>query len=362
MTTFDLIRNNIFYRAAQDNKLGLDEDLFYGADWQQLEEPYWEGHADGSKANPSTHIEAYIARMLVAKEKKSLIFNRNSIFKTYKECYNKIAIRDVIPDMVRHTKTYQYLDLGLGDNPLDSESDFGVFHHEKWNNRDFYPVIFLLVSCQASAEEKQRMITILESYIIRRGVCGLTAKSYNKQASSICGALGDNPNCDSLIRVLKNYTADTSVFPDNERVMTDCVGANFYKCSFQHYVFEQIEKHMHNPHPEVDIREDLTIDHFLPQGWESNQGWKKMVSGADSWIVNSHVHTIGNLTLMARSRNSSKSNRSFNDVKKLIEDSELKLNRELAKEESWNVEKITKRSKKIGTKICEIWPYPDDAE
>ena len=45
LTTFDLIRNNVFDRASSEQQ-GNDEKLFNSDAWQELEKPYW-----GDKAN-----------------------------------------------------------------------------------------------------------------------------------------------------------------------------------------------------------------------------------------------------------------------------------------------------------------------
>ena len=50
LTTFDLIRNNVFYRADKEQK-GEDVKLFNSALWQQLEQPYWEKKATKARTD-----------------------------------------------------------------------------------------------------------------------------------------------------------------------------------------------------------------------------------------------------------------------------------------------------------------------
>lgn len=366
LSTFDLIRNNVFDRAAKDP--GKDVKLFWSPDWQRMEKPYWEGKANNRRSDSSTHIEAYIARMLVAKMQKEFRFNRNEIFRTYKAFHKTFSsINEEIKGLADYLDIYRYLDGDTERNPVETDVDFGVFRHGIWPNRDLYPVIFLIAgSVSASPQQKRRMLRLLECYVIRRGVCKLSHGHYNKHALSICVELGDNPSYEALSKMLKAATKDTTVFPDDERVKTACVSEKFYKSPFQRYVFECIEKSMHSLRVEkVDVAEgQLTIDHILPQGWEKNEEWKRMMLVADSdrgeaaaMVINAYLDTIGNLTLMSGPNNSVKSNRPLDEVKDLLEDSTVKLNRQLANETSWNLEKITARSKDLATKICEIWPY-----
>ncbi|MDD9800569.1 MAG: DUF262 domain-containing HNH endonuclease family protein [Gammaproteobacteria bacterium] len=369
LTTFDLIRNNLFDRAAKCHP-GMDVKLFWSPDWQQIEKPYWEGKADDRKTGGSTHIEAYIARMMVAKMRKEIRFNRNDIFRTYKEFHKEFSsIDEEIKGLVDYVDIYRYLDGDTKKNPVDTDVDFGVFRYEIWKARDFYPVTFLIAGSSASALQKQRMIRLLECYVIRRGVCRLSYGHYNLHAITICKELGDNPNYETLSKVLKTATKNTTVFPDDERVKADCPSAKFYPSPFQRYVFDRIEESMHDKKTERTKLSDLTIDHILPKKWDGNEKWKSIVLGTnanhsevDVMVVNSHIDTIGNLTLMSGPNNSAKSNRPLDEVKELLGETTVKLNRQLAEEESWGPEKIHARSKWLAEKICEIWPYdiPDE--
>ena len=371
LTTFDLIRNNVFHRAATI-RLGMDEDLFNTEIWQQLEQPYWE-KAASQRAGEVTHIEAYIARMLVAHMKKEVRFNRNDIFKAYKKFADdfkkeSLPIEQEIMDLARYVDTYRYLAsdsaMGAVQNPVASSTDFGVFRYTIWNNRDFYPVMFCIVGGNASAEQKQRMIMLLESYVIRRGVCGLPSGNYNQQAVTICAALGNNPDYGVLNSVLKNPEVETTVFPSNEMVMNGSVAnGKFLKVGFARYVLEKIETSLHTPQAERVIG-DLTLDHILPKKWEKNDTWRSIVlesvAGNHEFAVmetNQRLDTIGNLTLLSARNNTAKSNRPLQEVKRLFSESTVKMNRDLAKEEKWNVEKIEARSRNLAEKICEIWPY-----
>ena len=365
LTTFDLIRNNVFYRAASEES-GLDEKLFNKSEWQKLENPYWEKKADNRKVDGATHIQAYIARTLVAKMQREILFNRNSIFSAYKEFGMRHPSRvEEINSLAEHANIYQYLDTGTGKNPVKN-GKFGIFRYTKWKNRDFYPVIFAIVNGDVDTVEKQRMIKLLESYVIRRGACGLSHGHYNKYAASICAKLGNIPDYKSLHGMLMEPEKNTTVFPDDERVKADCVEKAFYGSVFQRYVFEEIEKSLHSVGvEEIVAKEDaLTIDHILPQKWEANPNWRKIVLGDDAAgheaeiaTVNAYLHTIGNLTLMSRKNNSAKSNHPIEEVQDMLADSSVKLNRDLAKEETWSAKKIVARSKEIAEIICKVWPY-----
>ena len=373
LTTFDLIRNNVFYRAGS----GKDEELFGTQAWQGLEHRYWADYADLAKTNRTTHIEAYIARMLVAERAfdGNVRFDRNNIVETYRSKFAKrySSIDDEIKNLVRYTGVYLHLArkdeeeaMPAGANN-DFGIDFGVFRYRVWKSRDFYPVLFRIAHCSADIAEKRRMVALLESYVIRRSVCGLSIGDYNKRAAALCTSLGDKPGYESLRDTMHKLDKDSALFPKDDQVADGCAKENFYKQKhFSRYVFEKIELSLHDARAErVVVPEGvLTIDHILPQGWEENLEWRKIVLGEDGvrdelkvLTVNAHLHTIGNLTIMSGRNNSQKSNRPLDEVKELLMDSTVKLNRELVKEATWNVEKIAARSKYLAAKICKIWPY-----
>ena len=41
-------------------------------------------------------------------------------------------------------------------------------------------MLFSIVESDLDLEEKQRMVNLLESYVVRRSICGLTTEYYNK--------------------------------------------------------------------------------------------------------------------------------------------------------------------------------------
>ena len=351
LTIFDLVRNNVFYRAGDSS-----ESLFNNEVWQQLEDTYWEGKAGKGQ----THIESYLLRSLVARSRANVRFNRHDILKRYKEFAKEFdSVEEEVRTLVEYVPIYRYLDSGEGTTPLEG-TQFNFFRYGV-THRDFYPVIFRIVRCDKNKEQKRRMIKLLESYLVRREVCGLTKRNQNLLAANICAQLGDEPSYDALRVALISRKGDSGVFPNDERVKSDCEHVQFYGSVLQRYIFDKIEISMHRPGAErvVVDRDILTIDHILPQGWEENNEWRQMVLSDGVHTegdANFCLPTIGNLTLMSRSNNSRKSNRPLEEVKGLLEEGVLLLNRELANETTWGVGKIRERSRTLAARICKVWP------
>ncbi len=365
LTTFDIIRNDVFERAA-DERDGLDEQLFETDQWQQFEQPFWE-EFPGQRDKGVTHIEAYIARMLMAKEKKYILLNRNSIVKAYKEKYTvSTYMSDVekeVADISSYVKVYKYLVAApASKNPIDEDFEFGYFMLTECKNLDFAPVVFVIATSKVPTEEKQRMMYLLESYVIRRALCGLSDKNYNKQAPSICKFIGVKPTYDKLLEYLTSSDESTSVFPTDKRVAEGCLNEPIYKSKkYLNYIFDWLAYHFSDTKDEKCDISGLTIDHIIPQSWIDTP-WKKYLNqkGFKDDVVESKLHTIGNLTPMSKGRNSSKSNSAWTGTggaQESLKECDLKMTSALGKNKKWDIDNVTARSKELSKKICEIWPY-----
>ncbi|MDA7994966.1 MAG: DUF262 domain-containing HNH endonuclease family protein [Gammaproteobacteria bacterium] len=363
LTTFDLIRNDVFYRASK--KPGEDERLFNTDNWQMLERPFWEQSSEKRK-DGIPHIDAYIARMLVAKLKKSNFgFNRTDLFKTYQEFGRKCGnVEKEIGLAVEYTDIYKHLMSEPHNDPALQSFDFGVFMFDKWPNKDFYPVIFSILTSTGSENEKQAMLTLLESYVIRRNMCGLTSNRYNLMAFALCRELGDSARYQTLRDLLLKDDADTSRFPDDRDVGNGCNLNPFFRSLFPKYVLEKMNDALYEDGEARVVNTKLTIDHVLPQKWAENKSWAALLLGSVSpeeaesrkAIINAYVHTVGNLTLLSGPTNSKKSNHSFSEFKSLLKKSDLLMNRDLADKSEWDEKAIMARSSQFADIICKRWP------
>lgn len=370
LTTFDIIRNSVFERAAEEED-GLDEHLFDSSKWQELEERFWEEHP-GKRDDGPTHIEMYIARMLMAKEGRYINLHRNSIVKAYKGKYGKDGMmEDVekeIADISTYVPTYKYLVGCPGSkNPVNDNFAFGWFMHSQCKNVEMASAIFVIIDGKQTAEEKQRMIRLLESYVIRRASCGLADGTYkNNQSPAICNALGKTPTYDKLHDYLHSLNGTAVVFPKNSDVEEGCVSHPIFKSQqkkYLNYIFNALVLKLADPRDEVTSIGKLTVDHIIPQGWKETT-WQKHLNDKkfSDDVVDSRLHTIGNLTPMSGKRNASKSNNPWvgengDGAKDHLRHCNLTLTKNIGeKNKKWDIDDVTARSKDIAKTICDVWP------
>ncbi|MNJ38672.1 hypothetical protein D3C77_335240 [compost metagenome] len=108
----------------------------------------------------------------------------------------------------------------------------------------------------------------------------------------------------------------------------------------------------------VDI-ESYTIEHIMPQNPNLSQEWRQDLGEQWEEVHKVYLHTLGNLTLTRyNSELSDKSFQTKRDLEGGFADSPLRLNRELRNLDSWNVDEIVRRAKRLADLALQVWEYP----
>lgn len=214
---------------------------------------------------------------------------------------------------------------------------------------------------EITQKQAQDVFKALNTYLIRRYVNGQDTSAisrffpgYLRNVECQIEAEGNfDKYVDICVYYLVNETKAKSTFmPDDTQVRTYLQTANAYSLSYIRWVLDKIEGH-NNPAP-VDLSA-LNIEHIMPQ--TQNEYWES-VAGLEPDEYIKVVNRIGNLTLASSSDNSKMGNKDFDSKKKVLESTKhLKLNEEILKKQSWNVQDIDDRTNMLADKILEIFPY-----
>ncbi|MGH4014735.1 MAG: GmrSD restriction endonuclease domain-containing protein [Pseudonocardiaceae bacterium] len=155
-------------------------------------------------------------------------------------------------------------------------------------------------------------------------------------------------------------------FPTDQHVKDAVLVNNFYwtgRGPQRTFVLRALEEDYRHGEPIDFSRAALTIEHVLPQSLTSD--WEEILAAGASddetpeEVHTSLVHTLGNLTLTAY--NAKLANDSFFAKKKLLADSGLAMNREIADASGWGRAEIQARGRALGQRIVSIWPGPDES-
>lgn len=230
-----------------------------------------------------------------------------------------------------------------------------------------------------SAELKQALGD-LASYLIRRAVCGLTTKGYNRFFMRVLQAVLGAPGAPhiALRKVLQAATALSEVWPDDSLFSDKWCHRPVYKelrpvktCGVLR-ALEYAARGSQQGSNHVPAQPDLTVEHVIPQSWEKLPTYQITdMTEAQRQFRETAVHGFGNLTLLTQPLNSSISNGPFADTqgagseqvlgkRSRLGQSALLLNTYFQQTAlvAWDDDAIANRSKALLKAALLVWPKP----
>ncbi|WP_417730840.1 DUF4268 domain-containing protein [Rosistilla oblonga] len=207
-------------------------------------------------------------------------------------------------------------------------------------------------------------VSAVNSFILRRSICGESTRGYGKLFCTLAGQLEGDPKSQ-----IRGYLLGRG-WPDDETFERSLVEFPIYRREFKkcRIVLEQLERS--DGHKEVVDLEKIQIEHVMPQklpNGKAGQEWKGFLGDRPKRTHERLVHTLGNLTLTGY--NPKLSNRAFSEKRKELTKSKLSLNKifEITGEKSgviepeldWNEKQIIRRGKTLAAEVSQLWPRPD---
>lgn len=373
----DLLRNYLFMRASQNNE---NQDLLYENYWEQFDHHFWKKEEkQGRLKRP--RIDLFMQHFLQVKRASEINIRR--MFQEYKNWIkdNKPygTVENELIDLDRYAKIYKtFLE-------PDTINRIGMF---TWRLRELdistvYPLLlYLLADSNLAETELIGIITDIESYLIRRLVCDKTTKNYNKIFLQAMRDLQKGTiNRGTLQKYLSSPSGDAVNWPDDAEFYQAWMNQKAYeklKPKKVELILRAIEDELHNEKTErISIQSSLTIEHIMPEKWIEKWPMSDGSAAKDwlKWLVDKNeenqkkfqlfserqatIHTLGNLTLLTRSLNSSISNDIY-DIKRpeIIKQSALRLNTYFQDISAWDETAIKNRGQYLFEVAKRTWPYP----
>jgi len=379
LTSFDLIRNDIFHRARKANE---DDDALYNNYWNDLETDFWKKEVkQGRLKRPRTHH--LITHALVAETGQDI--NVGQVSNEYRRFSEKRAFESVaeeVKSLLRYARAYEEMERRQKGQALAQVASF----LDVWDMSAFHPIVLWTSVQDIAQEDKDAIYAFIESYLIRRDICDLTNKNYNKVVPALLRDI--HIASDARAAFFKHTTelaGDVSRIPVDAEVVTSIVKKPLYQqlgSRKLRYVFSKIEQHLRSKYDEkvVVAVDDLTVEHIMPSVWAKNWPLQSGATvGSENYfsltalgievgevvrremeVREAAKHTLGNLTMLTYSLNPALGNSGWLYKKGLIAKSLLVINRSIAEHDDWNEDTIEARGVKLASTINEIWPYPDE--
>lgn len=381
----DLVRNNIFHRAdaRQENA-----DKLFKKYWTGFEDPFWsvmEKQGRYKKARIEFFLANFIAGKVAGEVTLSKLFSEYKAFikiQSSKPEDGYASVAQELEDIGAYGALYRRL---LERDPGDPLGHFAKLLHP-WDVTTVYPLVLRLWSDDTmNDEDKTGAVGILLTFIVRRAICGLTTKNYNKFFLSVLRHLEANGfTSANLATFLKAQSSESARLPSDaefERAFTTAPVYGKRLTPFRvRTVLEAIERSKRQKFHETNqLADDLSVEHILPTQWEEHwplpsgekptkdETWHAMFASEENdtrigEIVrrNRLLNTFGNLTVLTKPLNASVSNGPYNGKRDALSDhSLLVLNREIIKSEEWTEDEIEARGQALLDVAKSIWPYPD---
>ncbi|WP_024113865.1 DUF262 and DUF1524 domain-containing protein [Helicobacter pylori] len=350
LTQTDLIRNYILMGLEPE-----EQKIFYEKYWRAMEEGF-------EQSEREELFNKFVRHYLTIKTRE--IPNINKVYEAFKRYQQErgIEIEALLQDLQKYCGYFCQIAFKKEDDK-DLNKALGFLVDLKMDV--IYPLLLELYSDYSdgvlSKQDFIPIIYLIESYLVRRAVCGFGANGLNKTFASFTRHIQKNEYFESL-EVHFGSLIKEQRFPGDDEFKNSFTTKELCssnKTEKARYYLERLEN--------CDTKEpvntkECTTEHIMPQ--TLTKEWERDLGENFQAIHDKYLHTIGNLTLTGY--NKEYSNNSFQEkrnMEKGFKQSPLKLNQSLKGLESFGEEEIKKRANDLADWALKIWTYPKlDAE
>lgn len=375
----DLIRNYLFMSV---DSVKEDPASLYEQKWRQLEENIWKARERRGRIT-RPRLEWLIFSAIRAQTGQEGDLARLYVdFKNYAQGKTTTQQLDMLGTYATH---YLQLIEGKGTFPV---ARFGR-RLQPFDTTTTHPLALRISIADVPDTEKTAMFNDIVSYVVRRAVCGLTAKNYNNWFMSVLRQWIKGPMTRVTLKDLlaSSPNSPAARWPDDDEFSHALQTAPIYYGNLDsgrcRMLLTELEGWLRltkrTEEPTIPDLSNLDIDHILPRSWyeywtlpdgskatldENKAAEQQEAMGgtlSSQYLAIRQrakaISTLGNLTLLNLSVNREAQNKSF-QIKKplLIANTVLSINGVLMAREKWDETAITARSKLLAEAATKLYP------
>lgn len=315
LTTAELLKNYFF---------GRDDIQSYKDDWQSVFEKdndtkdFWDTEIFAGRLRryfidlffySFLQIKIQDSTIKVNSEDKDEFTKVEGLFDSYKKFIKKYNINklELIAEIKEYAKVFQdNFDIEIIDSELSDTNNIErinalIFGLE---NTTLIPYVLFVLKNVTDAQEQNKIFDYLESYIMRRMVCHANTKNYNQ-------LFGDRIISNNILKKddLKNYIdkrSDKVNYMPVDSELKDGFNQskliNKQAIGILYFIESKIRDRTKHSTSLLGL-DRYSLEHIMPKKWENN--WGKLSNEQDKINRNRKLLTIGNLTIITASLNSS---------------------------------------------------------
>lgn len=318
----DLVKNVLFQTVEQQGHASADALLM--EEWLPLDSDVWRtAITTGRIKRPQ--VDLLLSYFLTVTTGEEVLIEH--LFNDFKEWLlkNEINAADAIRDIRRHADSYMALRAVSLTTPAGRLIDM----MDATQTNTPWPVLLFLHVSDAPQGQLDLAANAIASYLMRRNVCGLTTKDYNRLFLHILNLCRNSPIShagQAVVNGLESQQADSRYWPGDaefEQALTD---HGLYKRVVRarlKSLLVGLENYLRSSKSEytqpLSVRDStLNIEHVLPQKWEKH--WTPAgASDAQMELRRLAVHKLGNLTVTTTKMNPSLSNKPWSEKRKEVQ-------------------------------------------
>jgi hypothetical protein len=363
----DLLRNFIFRRA----KSPVHSEDLHARYWARFEVPddpekpegprFWDVEVRQgrlSRARLDLFVQHYLA---MQRERDIRIAELFPEYKTWIETKSPFkTLEDELREFVRYADHFAAL---AHPDPSTSVGRFAA-RLAALDINSAYPLVLALLGEEGlSAAERDGILADLESFLVRRMICGRPTKNYTRKFLELLREFRAGSVFTRLAfqTLLSRDSDDTFDWPTDAQFEASWNTIDAYrtlKPARVEMVLRAIEEASRSVKSEpVLLATRLSVEHIMPQKWESH--WP-LPAGMDETLAQERreevVHDFGNLTLLTQELNSKVSNGPAAAKLAAIRDhSNLQLSKWLHGRTTWSEDDIRERGRALFKQALTVW-------
>lgn len=341
----DLIRNFILMRLPEQAQTQLYETY-----WSKIESLF-----RGSERTFDAFVRDYIAlRTQASKQEKA-----DAIYLAFRREFGSIGsaadtLEAFLETLLRFARYHAAFSVG-GDAPDTLREPLARLRKQV----DVPATLIMrLYECYdalhtLTEDEFAKAIVVIDSYILRRAVCGEQTRGYWQVFANLAYSIDSQRPFESLLVGLARHRVNYR-FPSDDEFRKALEERDIYGMRVCFDLLERLENHGSK---EVTDTSKYSIEHIMPRNEKLRPQWRKMLGARWEDIHRQWLNRLGNLTLTGY--NSKYSDRPFAEKKTIsggFQESAVRLNKFVREQPVWTATEMSRRGRSLARRALSIWP------
>jgi uncharacterized protein with ParB-like and HNH nuclease domain len=345
LTQADLVRNSFFMRLPRER-----HEEIYNEIWLPVQQRF-------SKCGEKEYLEeltnAFWYYLRKDGQRTTVVYNQ--VYQDIKVRIDRdgVNLEGLLQELLRFAEYYRRF--RFPEVEAEPRLQRWFYRFKRLDFTTSYPFLLNLYDKYdqklLSLDDFEAMLSLVESYFIRRLFVGISTSALNKVFNIMYRQIDIDEPVESLKMTLHGYSGN-QIWPEDEQFRESIIYKSIYssnRADRVKLILESLEEALTKEN--VDPKK-LTIEHILPQ--KLSEEWcialgEKTKEKHEKW-----VHTLGNLTLTAY--NSELNNKPFLEKLKYLSESNISLNKYFHNLDKWNVEAIEDRGVQLAEIAVKVWP------